>query len=229
VNEALAGERVSDNEYRKSEGKMYTHKEKLYFRIAIIYWMISMVCYGLMGFLYKQNISHYNIIYYFLFFMCVLIVMIKDKSVENLGFTKENIKINLLIAFCIVVLTIIISILISQYPLNRLMKGALYYLLYISLMEEIIYRGFIQNYLFGLKLNKCWIFVIGALLFSLMHLPFQMYVNNNVSFEYIIDALPQLAFTCVFHLVMCFITYKRKDITIPVALHFATDYLQAVL
>jgi membrane protease YdiL (CAAX protease family) len=155
--------------------------------------------------------------------------MIKDKSVENLGFTKNHIKINLLIAFCIVTLTIIISIFISPYPLKRLMKGALYYLIYVSLAEEMIYRGLIQNYLFGLKLNRCWIFVIGALLFSFMHLPFQMYVNDNVSFGYIIDALPQLAFTFVFHLVMCFITYKRKDITIPVALHFAIDYIQAVL
>lgn len=41
--------------------------------------------------------------------------------------------------------------------------------------------------------------------------------------------MPQLIFTFVFHLVMCFIIYKRKDILIPTALHFALDFVQAVL
>ncbi len=66
-------------------------------------------------------------------------------------------------------------------------------------------------------------------MFSLTHLPFQMYVNNNISLTYIIEALPQLIFTFIFHLIMCFITYKRKDITIPTSLHYAIDYLQNVL
>ncbi len=88
---------------------------------------------------------------------------------------------------------------------------------------------FIQNYLFGLKCNKYLVFLIGALMYSLTHLPFQMYVNNNVSLTYIIEALPQLIFTFIFNLIMYFITYKRKDITILTSLHYAIDYLQKVL
>ena len=86
-----------------------------------------------------------------------------------------------------------------------------------------------QNYLFGLRLNRKIIYAIGAVFFALVHLPFQMFVNDMLSFSYIITAIPQLIFTFFLHLAMCFITYKRKDILIPVALHFALNFVQEVL
>ncbi|MBP3326011.1 MAG: CPBP family intramembrane metalloprotease [Coprococcus sp.] len=208
---------------------MYKSKDKSYFLIAVIYWIIYMVGLLIMGVLYKNNISHYNIIYYILFAISILIVVLKDKRVNNLGFTKENIKQNLLVSISLIAVTFIISVFISEYSFDKLLKVSFYYLFYISLVEEVIYRGFIQNYLFGLKANKYLIFIIGALLFSFTHLPFQMYVNNNVSLNYVIEALPQLLFCFTFHLIMCLITYKRKDITIPIALHYAIDYIQRIL
>lgn len=208
---------------------MYKEKNKTYSLIAIVYWIIYMLGFLIMGVLYKNGIHNYNVIYWAIAIAGILIVIIKDKSITNLGFTKEKLKINLIIAFSIIILSFIISVIVGKYTLLRLIRGSLYYLFYISLLEEILFRGFIQNYLFGLKCNKYIIFLIGALLFSLMHLPFQMYVNNNVSLNYILEASPQLVFCFVFHLIMCFITYKRKDITVPVALHYAIDYIQAVL
>ncbi len=208
---------------------MYKEKSKIYFLIAIIYWLVYMIGLLLMGMLYKKGINYYNIIYLAISVIGILIVLIKDKNVINLGFTKEKLKTNLIISFAIIVIAFIISIIVGKYSFLRLVKGSLYYLFYISLLEEILFRGFIQNYLFGLKCNKYLVFLIGALMFSLTHLPFQMYVNNNVSLTYIIEALPQLIFTFIFHLIMCFITYKRKDITIPTSLHYAIDYLQNVL
>ncbi len=208
---------------------MYKEKSKIYFFIAILYWLVYMIGLLLMGMLYKKGISYYNIIYWAISVIGILIVIIKDKNVINLGFSKEKLKTNLIISFAIIAIVFIISLIVGKYSLLRLVKGSLYYLFYISLLEEILFRGFIQNYLFGLKCNKYLVFLIGALMFSLTHLPFQMYVNNNVSLTYIIEALPQLIFTFIFHLIMCFITYKRKDITVPTSLHYAIDYLQNVL
>ncbi len=208
---------------------MYKEKSKIYFLIAIIYWIVYMVGLLLMGMLYKKGINYHNIIYWAISVIGILIVIIKDKNVINLGFAKEKLKTNLIISFVIIAIVFIISIIVGKYSILRLVKGSLYYLFYISLLEEILFRGLIQNYLFGLKCNKYLVFLIGALMFSLTHLPFQMYVNNNVSLSYIIEALPQLIFTFIFHLIMCFITYKRKDITIPTSLHYAIDYLQNVL
>lgn len=204
---------------------MYEKKQKINFIIAVVYWIITMIGLFFMGILFKNGYVHYNIIYYGLVITAVLIVLIKDKKLTNLGFTKEKIKINAIIAVSIVFAVFIASIFISDYPVKKLLIGVVYYLVYIAAFEEIIYRGFLQNYLFGLNANKYVIYLIGALMFSLMHLPFQMYVNNNVSFHYIIIALPQLFFTALFHLLCCFITYKRKDILIPIAIHFVIDYI----
>lgn len=208
---------------------MYKIREQSYFFIAILYWIIYMLGFVVMGILYKNNVTNYNLVYYFLFFLGILIVTIKDKSIVNLGFSRDNLKNNVLISIGIIFITFAISILVSHYPLLTLLKKTVYYLFYISLVEEVVYRGIIQNYLFGLKAKKYLIYVIGALFFSLMHLPFQMYIHNNVSLTYIVNAIPQLVFTFLFYLLMCFITYMRKDIAIPIALHFAIDYMQAIM
>lgn len=159
----------------------------------------------------------------------VLIAVIKDRSVICLGFTKEKIKTNLLVSGIIIAASIVFAFLYADRPAAVIVKAVFYYLFYIALLEEIIFRGFLQSYLFGLPVNTKIIYIIGAVMFALMHLPFQMFVNNMISLSYVVVAMPQLIFTFVFHLVMCFITYKRKDILIPTALHFALDFVQAVL
>lgn len=208
---------------------MYESKEKSYAVIAVIYWIIRCIGLFIEGILLKNNVPFHSIIYYILFMSVVIIVLLKDKSVKNLGFTKEKLKVNLPISIGLILIIFIISVFISSSPLIKLLKLAGYYLFYVSVIEEIIYRGFIQNYLFGLKIKRSLIFIIGALMFSLSHLPFQMFIHDNVTISYVFDALPQLLATFLIHLILCFITAKRKDITIPIALHFALDYIQDIL
>ena len=97
------------------------------------------------------------------------------------------------------------------------------------MVEEILFRGFIQSYLFGLSVDKKRVYCIGGICFALMHLPFQMFVHNNVSISYVIQRLPSLFYIVILHLLLCYITSKRKDITIPIAFHFLIDFLQDVL
>ncbi len=208
---------------------MYKTKDKIYGYIGIIYYLILLISFGIMGKLYKAGWNNYRIIYWILFIVAIIIVLAKDKNFTNLGFSNVNLKVNLLIMWGIILLTFALSIFISDLSLAKLFKGTVYYLFEIAVVEEIIFRGFLQNYLFGFNLNKKWVYIIGGICFSLMHLPFQMYVHNMESATYIIFALPQLLFTFFFHLIMCFITYKRKDVTIPIALHYAINFLQNVL
>lgn len=205
---------------------MYKEKKKIYFLIALIIWILRAIGLLIMGILHKNGVENYNIIGWLVFIFEILIVIVKDKSIINLGFTKEKIKSNLIFSVLIIMITFIISVVIGKYSLPILIKHSLYYLFEVALVEEIVYRGVIQNYLFGLKCNKYIIFSIGATMFSLAHIPFQMYVHDNVSVGYIVEALPQLILLFVIHLILCFITYKRKDITIPTALHYALNYLQ---
>lgn len=208
---------------------MYKNKDKNYAVIAIIYYVLFILGYILMGILYKCGVKYYSVIQWLFLIIAIVIVLIKDKGILNLGFSKENLKRNLLFSGIIVAISIIFAFLYTERSDSVIVKSVLYYLFYIAFQEEVIFRGFIQNYLFGLCINRKVIYITGALFFSLAHLPFQMFVNNMVDFSYIIVAIPQLVFTFAFHIVMCFITYKRKDILIPVSLHFAIDFVQALL
>ena len=209
---------------------MYQSKDKSYGIIAIIYYCIYLLGLLLAGILYQKGFtSGMNIIYCALFAVGVLIALILDKNICNLGFGKEKLQINLIISLMIVVITFIVIWVFSEFTFDKLLKQMLYYLFYIAAIEEILFRGLIQNYLFGFKLNKYVIFIIGALLFSFMHIPFQMFVHNNVSLHYLVEALPNLIETFIGHFVFCFIAYKCKDITIPIAVHYAYDFLGVII
>lgn len=209
---------------------MYQSKKKSYGIIAIIYYCIYISGLFLAGILYQKGVTlGVNIIYCAFFALGVLIAWIKDGNIYNLGFGKEKLRINLIISLIIVVITFIVIWVFSELTFNKLLKQMLYYLFYIAAIEEILFRGLIQNYLFGFKLNKYVIFIIGALLFSFMHIPFQMFVHNDVSLHYLVEAIPNLIETFIAHFVYCFIAYKRKDITIPIALHYAYNFLGVII
>ena len=205
---------------------MYQSKEKSYGIIAIIYYCIYFLGLLLAGVLYQKGFTFgSDIIYCSLFAAGILIALIKDRNIYNLGFGKEKLRINLIISLAIIVITFIVIWIFSDLPFNKLLMQMLYYLFYIAAVEEILFRGLIQNYLFGFKINKYVIFIIGALLFSFMHIPF----HNNVSLNYLVKALPNLIETFIAHFVFCFIAYKRKDITISIALHYAYDFLGVII
>ena len=209
---------------------MYQSKDKSYGIIAVVYYCILFGGLLLAGLLYQKGIAFgMDIIYCSLFVICVLIALVKDRNIYNLGFGKEKLRINLIISLIIIAATFVVIWAFSDLAFDKLVKQMLYYLFYIAAIEEIMFRGLIQNYLFGFKLNKYVVFVIGALLFSFMHIPFQMFAHNNVSLHYLVEALPNLIETFTAHFVYCFITYKRKDITIPIALHYAYNFLGVIM
>lgn len=170
-----------------------------------------------------------NIVYITLFITGISIVVINDKSITDCGFEKEKLKTDIIISLIIIIITFIVVAIFSEQSLSIVIKQALYYLFYIAAIEEILFRGVIQNYLFGFKLNRYVIFIIGALLFSFSHIPFQMFVHNNVSLDYFAKAIPNLIETFIAHLVYCFIANKRKNLMIPIALHYAYDFLGVIM
>jgi len=208
---------------------MYKIKDKIYGLIAVAYYLIFILGLWSMGYLFKMKFNYYYIPYILLFIVAITIVLKKDKSFDNLGFSKEKLKINMIISSVMILAVFVFSAVLSSHPIHKLFKAALYYLFYIALVEEILFRGFLQSYLFGFKLRKSDLFLIGGIFFSVSHLPFQIFAHDIEPVAYILNAFSQLVFTFVFHMLMCFITYKRKDITIPVAIHFVIDYLQNVL
>ncbi|MCM1184643.1 MAG: CPBP family intramembrane metalloprotease [Roseburia sp.] len=208
---------------------MYQSKEKAYGIIAVIYYCVYLAGLFLAGILYQKGVlSAMNIIYCLLFAAGVLIAFVRDGNMYGLGFGKEKLRTNLILSLMIVAVTLAVIRVFSNLPFRELLRQMLYYLFYIAAIEEILFRGLIQNYLFGFKLNRCVIFIIGALFFSFMHIPFQMFVHNQVSLHYIVEAGPNLVEAFAAHFVFCFIAYKRKDITVAIAVHYAYDFLGVI-
>lgn len=207
---------------------MYQRREQSCFFIAVLYYIVYMLGLLLMGILYQKQSVFRRWPYYILFLVCFFIVLVKDKSLGSLGFTKEKLKPNLLISLVIVLFTFGTSVILYPEHFVQLVQETIYYVFEIALVEEVIFRGLLQSYLFGSEAPRRLVFAIGAVMFSLSHLPFQMYLHNDVSWGYVMGAMPQLIYTFLFHLFMCWITEKRKDILIPVALHYVTNYINFV-
>lgn len=205
---------------------MYQRRERSCFFIAIFYYIIYMLSLLLEGILYQKQLGFMEVPYCLIFAAGVAMVLLRDRKPDCLGFPKGKLKINLLISLVIVLVTFLGSVFLYPEHFQSLLKQTLYYLFYIGMVEEVIFRGLLQNYLFGLKANKYVIFAIGAVMFSLSHLPFQMYLHGDVSWGYVVSAIPQLGYTFLFHLLMCWIADRRGDITIPIALHYINNYIQ---
>ena len=209
---------------------MYQSKDNSYGVVAVIYYLVYCIGLFVAGILYQKGFQFgMNIIYCLLFILGISIALVKDKSIYSLGFSKESCKKNLIISMIIVFVTFLVIWIFSDLAFYILILQMLYNLFYIAAIEEILFRGLIQNYLFGFKFNKYVVFIIGALFFSFMHIPFQMFVHNNVSISYVIQGIPNLIETFISHFVFCFIAYKSKDITIPIALHYAYNFLGVII
>lgn len=208
---------------------MYRPKAKKFALIAFLYYVVMVLSYVVMGLLYQQGIKEYVLINWFLPGLALLIVILQGEGAEQLGFTKINLKTNARVSGLIIVVVMGFALLYSDLPLHKLLQGAFYYLFTIAFVEELIFRGFLQNYFFGLRWSRKLIFLLGALLFSLIHLPFQMIIQQRLTLDYVLMAFPQLVFTFLLHLFLCYVTAKRKDVLIPIALHFALNYVQVLL
>ena len=208
---------------------MYQPKAKKFALIALLYYVIMLLGYVIMGLLYQQGMKEYVLINWFHPGLALFIVFLQGEGADQLGFARINLRTNAKISGLIIVVVMGFALLYSDLPLHKLLQGAFYYLFTIAFVEELIFRGFLQNYLYGLRWNRKLIFILGALLFSFIHLPFQMIIQQRLSLDYVVMAFPQLVFTFLLHLFLCYVTSKRKDVLIPIALHFALNYVQALL
>lgn len=208
---------------------MYKECNYKYGIIGIVSWILYMLGLLLMGIMHKNGFQYrqYQFIYVIMFFLVVAAAFLlkRKDGFSFLGFCGDKLKIDSVISVCMVAVVFIASIFFSEHSIPQLLKLSLYYIFYIGAVEEIIFRGFIQNCLFGLKLNRIVTFLTGGVFFSLMHLPFQMYLHGNVSLSYLAEVWPNLIFTFGVHLLFCFIANKRKNIMLPIAIHYAINYL----
>lgn len=201
----------------------YTKKEAL---TAIIVWALWLIVLLVMGLLYRHNLSYLGDILYFAAAVALFIyVLLSGRKPNSVGFTfrklKESCILGLIVSLILVIVQIVLGLIqgrIFTNPLN-LIRNFFYYFLQIALVEELIFRGFIQTRLFGFKWNKVITILVGALLFMSFHLPFQVVVSGTPLFAYLANNYVTLLFTMLWHVVFYYLYARFDNLAAPTIFH----------
>ena len=155
----------------------------------------------------------------------LLLVLLRKERLSSIGIGGEN----LVKALCLGLLCGAISIVVQGIvplingcafaPLNQIMNRFIYQLVFIALAEEIVFRGYIQTRLYGMIKGEIPAIMTGALLFSVMHLPY-MFILNGVAELLTLQTLILLAFWFAMHIILNFV-YRRTGSIFGVVLFHA--------
>jgi membrane protease YdiL (CAAX protease family) len=187
---------------------------------AIIFWIALVLVYaaaGLFGGLYASISS------IILPLACIVIVLIKKQGLSSIGLGKEafipSIKAGFIFGISYIVIAGILPGILLQWELETLKNIVLqflYYIVIIAFSEEVIFRGYIQTRLYGILKQDFFAITICALLFSLMHVPYQLISGNRVFDLWFII---WLAFTFIMHIIFNVFYVKYNSIYGPILFH----------
>ena len=155
--------------------------------------------------------------------LATVIVLVRDHDLTAIGLGRGHLKPDSLMLLAMLATELLIGVYIYRMSWNKAVPNLVYYMFQIAMAEGVVYRGLIQNYLFGLPLPHKAVFLIGAAMFTLSHLPFQLQVRPwDLTFTI------QLCITFVSHLLYCWIASERNNLLVPWGIHVAQDFLQVM-
>lgn len=207
----------TDESYREQLDKY----DKLDSMLAILYFVLFMAAYYFMGCIMREKG-----IYLGLYCNAVLalvpigIVLLRKQKLSSLGLTGGKIKQAVLFSGVLGVLFLaiggILPGVLAGAELNQLtviLYNIFYYFIIIGLVEEIAFRGFIQTRIYGLIKNDIAAVLVTAVMFALMHIPFQMAVYQMGPGQYFMTVfLGNMPFLILWHIVFNFMQRKFNSI-----------------
>jgi membrane protease YdiL (CAAX protease family) len=173
-----------------------------------------------------------------LFYLLIIgfVIGFRRQSFESIGFGQKNsvksIKLGLAVSLIFVVITISSAMVQSPLtfkPLGFIGYGVFYYLLEIGLLEELMFRGFIQTRLLPFFKRRFTAIAIVGVLFMVMHIPFQMGIRNMGLIEFIQYDYVHLLLTFVYHFMFTFLYLKYKHIAAPTIVHFFMNFTSSII
>ncbi|HHX60092.1 MAG TPA: CPBP family intramembrane metalloprotease [Epulopiscium sp.] len=193
---------------------------------AVIAYLLVMVVYYIIGKIYANNSfnlgSQVNVL---LAVVCIIYILIRKQTMESIGFGKRNIiksiKLGIIAAFIIFLVNLIPGI-VGGRQLNSISKlGSkfLYYFIIIALVEEIVFRGFIQTRIYGICKKPIIGILITAFMFMSIHIPFQMGKSHMDFLTYLLNNFATLIFTFGWHVIFNFMYVKYNSIAAPLIFH----------
>lgn len=217
-----SNDKYNDNlrEYSKKDGVL-----------ALILFVIVVVMYSVLGLLYKnnnfikENIRIVGIVFdTILIIITIMFVKTNKQKIDTIGF-KGRWMLSIILGGILGLFYLYcncLSHLIEGEKLisiNKILFLAIYFL-FVSVSEEIIFRGYIGTRLNGLIKNKYVTLVLTGILFVVMHFPYRMIAANISLCDFDIGWLINLF---IFHLVMSFIYMKTNSIFGSIIPHWISD------
>jgi membrane protease YdiL (CAAX protease family) len=211
---------INSNSNECSNTQMYHKRPQRDIFYAFLVFIVELLCLCIAG-RYSDNQNIYWITGIVPTVLVITISLIRERSLKDVGFYGKHIKQDALIMLSLLAVTLIIGCTLYKMQLPFAIRNILYYFFWIALQEEIVYRGFIQSHLFSLSADSKVIILLGAMIFAISHIPYQIQTRP-------LDGLfiLQLVIAFVWHIIFCLIVNKRENICIPLAIHVALDYLQ---
>ncbi|MFA6940250.1 MAG: CPBP family intramembrane glutamic endopeptidase [Clostridiaceae bacterium] len=221
----------TDIEYKETL-KKYEHKDGI---LAIAIYILVMVIYYIMGIIYANKSLYLGYQANFsLAILCIFFVLLRRQPIKTIGFGKKNLAGSLFLGLSLSTVLVIISLvygILGGYQFNIVSKLILkfgYYFFVIALVEEMIFRGFIQTRIYGIIKNPIFAVIAAAFLFMTIHIPFQMAAARMGFLTFILNNYITLIFTFLWHIVFNFLYSKYNSIAAPTIFHAVLDWCNVI-
>ncbi|SFL98995.1 CPBP family intramembrane glutamic endopeptidase [Halanaerobium salsuginis] len=185
---------------------------------AFLVWLVAVITYYNVGKYYVRtgdNIGSYAS--FSLAFLAIMMVFTRGENLTTIGFNLKNgfksIVMGIVLGIVIIVTVNYDFITMFAYGFNSsdfkfLLDNFIYYFFVVALVDEIVFRGYVQTRLYGLFKNQFAAILAGAILFALLNIPFQLaYTETGFS---------ELGF---------YFTFYWRNLAVPFGLHILLSLL----
>ncbi|MDF2844271.1 MAG: hypothetical protein K0R00_2697 [Herbinix sp.] len=162
-----------------------------------------------------------------IFLICVL----KKQGFATIGFSKTNalksFKLGIILSIIILALQgigIYYTEASLQTNISDILFRIIYYLIFISLMEELVFRGYIGTRLYGYYKNKNISIVIVGIMCSIEHIPFKIIIAQANLIEYVLINFTNLIFYIILHIGFQYLYSRYNSIIAPLLVHFIWNF-----
>ena len=145
----------------------------------------------------------------------LVLTIVYRKNINEFGFKKSKLSIVL------VVIYVLFFILHKDYTINGI-YSAFFYLFIVALPEEIIYRGYIYNFL--KKYNRISAIIISGILFGIMHSILPSIISETSIYIMVKDMFNHIGGGVLSSFIFILYLEKSDSIFIPILIHALLDY-----
>ncbi len=199
--------------------------------LALAVFVLLMVLYYVMGVL-QAGAGIYLGVPMNLFFiaLCILLVIIRKDGLTSLGFKQKNAGKSALAGLALGAAAIAVNAAVglggggALAPFGVIASKFFYFLIVIALSEEIVFRGYIQTRLFGLIRNNAAATIAAGVLFTLMHIPYQMGAAGLDLAAFCRENWWWFLTLMAWHLVFTYLYRRFNSILAPTVFHALMDW-----